>query len=107
MKSAKLRHPAEVVREITWRTSSGAETTDYESILKTRVGITSVSGKEYIEGGAETMETTVKIVMRIHPSSNRVLMGDIIKANNRQYKIISPLEFDTMRSLQIMCKELV
>ena len=105
MRSGKLRHPADIVREVTSRTSSGAETTDYESVTKTRVGITTVSSKEFIEGGAETMQTTVKIVMRT--PSERVLMGDIVRANGREYKVMGVLDFDNGRSLQLMCEELV
>ena len=105
MRSGKLRYPAEVVREITSRTTTGAETTDYESITKARVGITTVSGKEFIEGGAETMQTTVKIVMR--RPSQRVLMGDEVRSIGRTYKVMGVLEFDNRRSLQLMCEELV
>ena len=106
MKSGKLRHPAKVVREITEASSSGSQEVTHEDILTTRVGITTVSGREYIEGGAETMETTVKIVMR-NPSTKRILMGDEIRAMDRVYKVMGVLEFDNRRSLQLMCKELV
>ena len=105
MRSGKLRTPATFVREIKGRTATGAETTLFEEVLQARVGIKSVSGREFIEGGAETMETTVKIVMRT--PAVRVLMGDIIRANSREYKIISVLDFDNDRSLQLMCKEIL
>jgi len=105
MKSGKLRYPAEVVREITSTTTSGAGTVEYQSIIKLRVGITTVSGRDFIEGGAETMETTVKIVMRA--PAKRVLMGDVVKADAREYKVMGVLEFDAGRSLQLMCKELI
>ena len=105
MKSGKLRYPAHVVREITSTTSSGADTVDYESVLATRVGITTVLSKDYIEGGAETMETTVKVVMR--RPNQRVLMGDIVYADNKELKVMGVLEFDNGKSLQLMCKELL
>ena len=108
MRSGAMRYPAKLVREITSITGSGAEKTEYENVLSTRVGITTVSGREFIEGAAETMETTVKIVMR-RPAvtQRRVLMGDIVRANDREYKVISVLDFDKTKSLQLMCKELV
>lgn len=108
MRSGALRYPAKLVREVTNTTDSGAETTEYEDVLDTRVGITTVSGREFIEGGAETMETTVKIVMR-KPSETgkRVLMGDIVRSENREYTVMAVLEFDNQRSLQLMCKELI
>ena len=107
MRSGKLRYPAKLVREKTIITDSGAESVEYEDVLETRVGITTVSGREFIEGGAETMETTVKIVMRTPPDETRILMGDLVRANAREYKIISVLDFDNMKSLQLMCKELI
>jgi head-tail adaptor len=106
MRSGKLRYPAELVREVTDRTESGADTTVSKTILKTRVGITTVTGREFIEGGAETMEVSNKIVMR-KPSGIEVLLGDEILANNKKYEVIFPLEFDNGRSLNIMCKEIV
>lgn len=108
MRSGALRYPASIVREITTITDSGAETTDYLDILSTRVGITTVSGREFIDGGAETMETTVKIVMRTpNELSQRVLMGDEVLTTGRKYIVISVLDFDKQRSLQLMCKELI
>jgi len=105
MRGGKLRYPAVLVREITTNTLTGADTTDYESILSARVGITTVSGKEFIEGGAETMQTTVKIVMR--RPNQRVLMGDEVRSMGRTYKVMGVLEFDNGRSLQLMCEELI
>lgn len=105
MRGGKLRYPAEVLREITSQSSTGGEQTEYTSVLKTKVGITTVSGADYIKGGAETMETTVKIVMRT--PNERVLMGDHIKAQSRTYIVMGVLEFDNGRSLQLMCKELL
>ena len=105
MKGGKLRYPAEVVREISSTTSSGADTTEYESVLKTRVGITTVNSKDFIAGGAETMETTVKVVMR--RPNERVLMGDVVKADNKELKVLGVLEFDAGKSLHLMCTELV
>ena len=105
MRGGKLRFPAKVIREVASASSSGSQEVDYETVLITRVGITTVSGKEYLEGGAETMETTVKIVMRT--PSKRVLMGDVVEANGREYKVMGVLDFDNRRSLQLMCKELV
>lgn len=108
MRSGALRYPATIVREITVTTESGAETTAYEDVLTTRVGITTVSGREFIDGGAETMETTVKIVMRTpNHLGKRVLMGDEVRSQGRNYTVISVLDFDKQRSLQLMCKELV
>lgn len=106
MRSGKLRYPAEVVREVTDRTDSGAETTVYKSILKTRAGVTTVNARDFIEGGAETMETTVKVVIRT-PKDERVLMGDVIKADGKDLKVMGVLEFDNGRSLQLMCKEIL
>lgn len=107
MDGGKLRYPAQLVREVTSVTDSGAETVDFEEVLNTRVGIKTVSGREFIDGGAEMMETTVKISMRHAQSDNRVLVNDLVRANNREYKIISILEFDAGKSLQLMCKELI
>lgn len=107
MRSGLLRYPAHIVREVKKTTDTGAETVEYESILSTRVGIKSVSGREFIAGGAEMMETTVKIVMRYHPLQKRILAGDEVRANNKKYSIISVLDFDNERSLQLMCKELI
>jgi len=106
MRSGKLRYPAELVREVTTRTETGAETVAFESILNTRVGITTVNSREFIEGGAETMETTLKVVMR-KPKDERVLMGDVIRADNKEFKVMGVLEFDNGRSLTLMCKELI
>ena len=105
MRSGKLRYPCEIVREVKRQTNTGGETLEYESVLHTRAGITTVSGREYIEGGAETMETTVKIVIR--KSGERILLGDIVRSNNQEYKILGVLNFDNDRSLQLMCKELL
>ncbi len=105
MRGGKLRYPAVVVREVTSTTLTGADTTDYESILSAKIGITTVSGKEFIEGGAETMQTTVKIVMR--RTEKRVMLGDEVRSMGRIYKVMGVLEFDNRRSLQLMCEELV
>jgi len=105
MKSGKLRYPAEVVREVTSKTSTGGDTTEYESVLKTRVGITTVNSKDFIAGGAETMETTVKVVMR--RPNQRVLMGDIVRADSKELKVLGVLEFDAGKSLHLMCTEIV
>lgn len=107
MDSGKLRYPALIVREIKEVTASGAETVTYEDVLNTRVGIKTVSGREFIEGGAELMETTVKIVARNNEDAKRVLAGDIVRANNREYQIVSILDFDTNKSYQFMCKEIL
>ncbi len=107
MRSGALRYPAKIVREKTESTSSGAETVTYEDVLHTRVDIKTVSGREYIDGGAEMMETTVKIIARINPSDKRVLTSDIIRANDREYDIVGVLEFDMGKSYQFMCKELL
>jgi len=106
MRSGKLRYPAELLREVKTTTGTGAEELEYLSILHTRVGITTVNAREFIEGGAETMETTLKVVMR-KPHDKRVLMGDLIRADKKQFKIMGVLEFDNGRSLQLMCKELI
>ena len=108
MRGGKLRYPVDVVREITKQTDTGAESVEYFGVLSTRAGINTVTGREYIEGGAETMETTVKIIMRKHADvDKRVLMGDIIQATKRKYVVISVLNFDNDRSLQLMCKEIL
>ncbi len=107
MRSGKLRYPAKIVREVKVTTPSGAEKTAFEDVHETRVGLNTVNGREYIAGGAETMETTVKIVLRTPPSETRILMGDMVLSCDKKYKIITVLDFDHGRSLQLMCKELV
>lgn len=105
MRSGKLRYPAEIMREVTDTTPSGAETTIYKSVLFARVGIITVSSRDFIEGGAETMETTVKIAMR--KPTERVLLGDVVKADGKEFKVLGVLEFDNGKSLQLMSKELL
>jgi len=107
MRSGKLRTPIKVVREITSQTSTGGEKVEYEDVLTSRAEIKSVNGREYIEGGAELMETTVKIIMRIHPSQKRIFAGDIVRGEGREYSIISPLIFDNNTAYQLMCKEII
>lgn len=105
MKSGKLRYPCEILREVTEQTQSGAETVVYKTVLNTRCGLTTVNGREFIEGGAETMETTLKVVVRA--THQRILLGDVVKADKKMMKVLGVLEFDTGRSLQLMCKELL
>ena len=105
MKGGKLRYPAEVVREVTSTTTTGADTTEYKSILKTRAGNTPVNNKDFIAGGAETMETTIKVVMR--RPNQRVLLGDVVRADSKELKVMGVLEFDNGKSLHLMCTELI
>jgi len=106
MRSGDLRYPAEFVREVKERTDTGAETTVYKVYLKVRVGYKTVSGREFIDGGAETMETTIKVVMR-KVEQQRVLVGDMVRADAKEFKVLGVLEFDKGRSLQLMCKEII
>lgn len=108
MRSGKLRYPATLVRDVKQKSATGGEVVISTDILTTRVGINYVNSREYIEGGAETMETTVKIVMRTPDSTvARVIVGDEIQTNGLKYTILGVLPFDNGRSLQLMCKEVI
>jgi SPP1 family predicted phage head-tail adaptor len=86
--------------------SYGENTDDWIEVIKARVGIYPISGKEFFTADTVNSEVTHKITMRYMPG----ITSDMrIKFGERIFQLISPpINFQERNiELQLLCKELV
>lgn len=105
MNAGLLRHIVTFQEKSNYQNEFGEEVDYWNDVIKTRVGIFPVGGKDFFAAETVQSEVTHKIKMRyshlIKPNM-RVAFGD------RHFDIISVINWQEKNiELQLMCKELV
>jgi SPP1 family predicted phage head-tail adaptor len=101
----EFRHVIVFQKKSGVQNSYGETSNDWVDVIKTRVGIFPVSGKEFFAAETVNSEVTHKVNLRYLPG----ITSDMrIKFGERFFSIISVINFQEKNiELQLLCKELI
>ncbi|CEG26008.1 phage head closure protein [Bacillus sp. B-jedd] len=105
MNPGELRHIVTFQRKSEGQDSYGEGSDDWVNVLKTRVAIYPISGKEFFAAEKVNSEVTHKVNLRYIPG----ITSDMrMKLGERVFELISPpINFQEKNiELQLLCKEI-